>query len=57
MLFSLGNLYVHLKGMGEVTRRVHKENKLRPWLLLLGGVQINTWIWSAVFHTRGASGP
>lgn len=53
MLFSLGNLYIHLKGMEEVRRRVHRDNKLRNWLLMLGMVQVNTWVWSAVFHTRG----
>ncbi|KAL7420742.1 hypothetical protein Q5752_004694 [Cryptotrichosporon argae] len=49
---SLGNLWVNLQGIRECLRRVRRENKLRNWLLVLGAAQVNTWIWSAVFHTR-----
>ena len=52
-MFSLGNLWVHLKGIEEVRRRVHVDNALRNWLLLLGGIQVNTWVWSTIFHSRG----
>lgn len=55
MIFSLGNLYIHLKGLSQVRRRVRKENKLRRWLEALAMIQVNTWFWSAVFHSRGES--
>lgn len=50
---SIGNLWAHWQGIKEVRRRVRGENLLRRWLLALGVIQINTWLWSAVFHTRG----
>lgn len=53
VLMSLGNLYVNLRGLSELRRRVRPENKLRKWLEMAGWAQVNTWIWSAVFHTRG----
>ncbi|ODO07646.1 hypothetical protein L198_01227 [Cryptococcus wingfieldii CBS 7118] len=52
ILMSIGNLYVNLQGVSEVRRRIRPENKLRPWLLAAGYVQVNTWVWSAVFHAR-----
>ncbi|OCF42841.1 hypothetical protein I317_03318 [Kwoniella heveanensis CBS 569] len=52
ILMSLGNLYVNLKGLEQVKRRIRKENRMRGWLNGLGWVQVNTWIWSAVFHAR-----
>ncbi|ORY23943.1 Per1-like-domain-containing protein [Naematelia encephala] len=52
VLMSLANLYVHLRGIAEVGRRVREENRLRGALAALGWVQVNTWVWSAVFHTR-----
>lgn len=53
LLMSLGNLYVNLRGITEIRRRVRSENKLRRWLEVLGWVEVNTWVWSAVFHSRG----
>lgn len=52
-LASLGNLFVNLKGLEQVRRRVRQENGLRRWLEVLAFVQVNTWVWSAVFHCRG----
>ncbi|GFZ43402.1 hypothetical protein JCM24511_01122 [Saitozyma sp. JCM 24511] len=51
-LASLGNLFVNLKGLEQVRRRVRQENGLRRWLEVLAFVQVNTWVWSAVFHCR-----
>lgn len=53
IIMSLGNLWVNLQGVSAVRRRIRSENKLRKWLVTLGFVQVNTWIWSAVFHARG----
>ena len=55
VLMSFGNLYVNIKGILELRRRVRSENLLRRWLELAGWAQINTWIWSIIFHTRGRS--
>ncbi|OCF75469.1 hypothetical protein I204_04325 [Kwoniella mangroviensis CBS 8886] len=52
ILMSLGNLYVNLKGLEQLRRRVRKENGMRNWLSALGWIQVNTWIWSTVFHAR-----
>nr|KIR87548.1 hypothetical protein I308_02493 [Cryptococcus tetragattii IND107] len=52
IIMSLGNLWVNLQGIYSVRRRMRSENKLRKWLVALGFVQVNTWIWSAVFHAR-----
>ncbi|WWC88225.1 uncharacterized protein L201_003130 [Kwoniella dendrophila CBS 6074] len=52
ILCSLGNLYVNYKGLKDLRRRVRKENGMRNWLIALGVIQINTWIWSSVFHAR-----
>ncbi|KAK4684950.1 post-GPI attachment to proteins factor 3, partial [Tremellales sp. Uapishka_1] len=52
VLMSLGNLYVNLQGLVEIRRRVRRENRLRRWLEVFSVIQINTWIWSTVFHSR-----
>jgi hypothetical protein len=55
VLMSIGNLWAHWVGFQEARRRVGRNNKLRKWLFALSFIQMNTWIWSAVFHTRGQS--
>lgn len=57
MIFSAGNGIAHWRGMGEMRRRVPESNPLRPWYLLWGWISLNTWLWSAVFHTRGTFSP
>ncbi|KAL1405221.1 hypothetical protein Q8F55_008846 [Vanrija albida] len=52
VLASLGNLYVHYRGLKRVRRTVRPDNNLRPWLEGLAYIQINTWLWSTVFHAR-----
>jgi hypothetical protein len=53
VILSIGNLLAHWRGLQLVRRRVPRANGLGGWLRLAAGVHINTWIWSAVFHTRG----
>lgn len=57
VLFSLGNLWAHVRGLRAVARAVGDGNALKPWLNAAAYIQINTWVWSAVFHTRGESPP
>ena len=53
VFFSLLNLWVHVRGLRLLRRKLRSGNALRPWVLLLPCIQINTWVWSAVFHSRG----
>ena len=53
VLMSIGNFWAHWQGFKEVRRRVSGDNLMKRWLLALAVIQMNTWIWSAVFHTRG----
>lgn len=55
VLFSLGNLWVHWKGLKMLEKRVPDSNALKPWLKAAAWIQMNTWLWSSVFHTRGES--
>lgn len=55
VLFSLGNLWVHWKGLKMLEKRVPDSNGLKPWLKAAAWIQMNTWLWSSVFHTRGES--
>ncbi|TXT04919.1 hypothetical protein VHUM_04002 [Vanrija humicola] len=52
VLASLGNLVVHYRGLQRVQRTVRAGNNLRPWLESLAYIQINTWLWSTIFHAR-----
>ncbi len=52
VLFSVGNALVHYSALKKIRRRVADTNPLKPWAYALAVVQLNTWIWSAVFHTR-----
>lgn len=57
VLFSLGNAWVHYKGLRKVRTRIKNGTgvHLKGWVMALAIVQMNTWFWSAVFHTRGMS--
>lgn len=55
VLFSLGNLWVHIRGFKALRRRVPRTHPLRSMLLMWSVLSMNMWVWSAVFHTRGAS--
>lgn len=54
VLFSLGNLWIHVKGFKALRKRVPREHPLRSMLLTWSVLSMNAWVWSAVFHTRGA---
>jgi hypothetical protein len=59
VLFSLANGWVHYQGWRKVRRSRVKGGigmgvvGLKRWIEVLAVVQMNTWVWSAVFHTRG----
>ena len=54
VLFSLLNLYGHVDGLRKLQRIKSYSHPMRPYYLLWSWVNINAWIWSAVFHTRGS---
>ncbi|KAI5477829.1 Mn2+ homeostasis protein [Pseudohyphozyma bogoriensis] len=58
VIFSFGNLYFHARGLRHLqsipTRSSHSSLLKRDYMRN-AYVGINTWIWSAVFHTRDVS--
>jgi hypothetical protein len=55
--FSIANLLMHVLGADWLRRGVHPAHPMRPFYLTWAYVSVNAWVWSAVFHTRGASSP
>ncbi|KAK4703249.1 post-GPI attachment to proteins factor 3, partial [Phenoliferia sp. Uapishka_3] len=59
VVFSLANLWAHHTGwmeLGRLNRRTSGNGgTLRHYYRLNALVGINTWVWSAVFHTRDTS--
>lgn len=53
VLFSIGNGWTHYQGLRKVVKRVSDRCGLKKWMIGLALIQMNTWFWSAVFHTRG----
>jgi hypothetical protein len=53
--FSLANLLMHVLGLDWLRRGVHPTHPMRPFYITWAYISVNAWIWSAVFHTRGAS--
>ena len=53
VLFSLLNLYAHIRGGQKLQRRIPRWHPMKPYYLGFTLSNINLWIWSAVFHTRG----
>ena len=53
VLFSLANLYVHVRGMRLLGRKVPLTHPMLNYYTAWSLVNINAWTWSTVFHTRG----
>jgi len=53
--FSFANLLIHVLGADWLRRGMHPTHPMRPFYITWAYVSVNAWIWSAVFHTRGAS--
>lgn len=51
--FSLLNLFIHIRGGLLVRRRMAPGHPMKPYFTLFPVINVNAWIWSAVFHTRG----
>jgi len=53
VLFSLLNLWGHVKGLRAANGLIPETHPMRRYYLGWGLVNVNAWIWSAVFHIRG----
>jgi len=53
VLFSLMNLWAHVRGGRNIRRRIRKGHPMRRYYLGFTAASLNLWIWSSVFHTRG----
>ncbi|KAG0231650.1 hypothetical protein BGW42_008726 [Actinomortierella wolfii] len=52
VLFSLMNGYMHLLAWPMLRKRIPKGYYMRPYYLGYALVGMNTWLWSAVYHSR-----
>lgn len=52
--FSVANLLMHVLGADWLRRGVRPAHPMRPFYLTWAYLSVNAWVWSAVFHTRGA---
>ena len=52
--FSLLNLVFHVKGYSQIQRRIPDSHPMKWYYKIFAFVSMNAWIWSSVFHTRGA---
>ena len=55
-LFSLLNFSAHLKGGLELRRGMSQRHPMKNFYLGFTLANLNLWVWSAVFHTRGEYG-
>ncbi|KAF5390563.1 hypothetical protein D9757_002606 [Collybiopsis confluens] len=55
VLFSVLNLSTHVRGYSQLKRRISPSHPLKRLYLVWSLASMNTWIWSAVFHTRDTS--
>ncbi|KAJ3187707.1 hypothetical protein HDU85_006100 [Gaertneriomyces sp. JEL0708] len=52
VLFSLGNLWMHWNGYRALRKAIPRWFENRAIYRLNALLGVNTWLWSAVFHTR-----
>ena len=52
--FSLLNLWAHAQGVSKIQKKVPESHPMRSYYIVWSIISINAWIWSTVFHTRGA---
>lgn len=52
VLFSLLNLWYHVKGASRIRRYVPDGHPMKRYYLTWAAVSVNAWVWSSVFHTR-----
>jgi hypothetical protein len=52
VLFSLLNGYMHFRAWPKLKRAIPQDYYMRPFYLAYALVNMNTWLWSAVYHSR-----
>lgn len=53
--FSLLNLVFHFKGYSQIQKAIPDTHPMKWYYKGFAFVSMNAWVWSSVFHTRGAS--
>ena len=53
VVFSLMNFAAHYFGLKHVRAMIPEGHPMKQYIIIWGNMGLNTWIWSAVFHTRG----
>jgi len=53
MFFSILNLWAHVRGGRRLQKRIQEGHPMRPYYLGFTLINVNVWIWSTIFHTRG----
>lgn len=53
--FSLLNFWAHARGAQRLRKSVPDGHPMKKYWTRWAFLSMNAWIWSAVFHTRGAS--
>lgn len=54
VVFSLLNFWVHASGARRLRKSVPDGHPMKKYYIRWAFLSMNAWIWSAVFHTRGA---
>ncbi|KAI1813127.1 Per1-like-domain-containing protein [Poronia punctata] len=52
VLFSLGNLWVHRRGLSKLHANLPPNSPMRKFYTIFAYLGIATWVFSSVFHTR-----
>ncbi|CCA74371.1 related to PER1 protein, involved in manganese homeostasis [Serendipita indica DSM 11827] len=52
VLFSVLNLWAHLRGSNKLRRGIARNHPMRPYYNWFTVVNVNLWFWSCVYHTR-----
>jgi len=55
VFFSLANFVAHLRGGLKLQRELERGHPMKSYYLGFTLSNLNLWIWSAIFHTRGWS--
>ena len=52
--FSLFSLVFHVKGYSQIQNAIPNAHPMKWYYKMFAFVSMNAWVWSSVFHTRGA---
>ncbi|PVF95373.1 Per1-like protein [Serendipita vermifera] len=52
VFFSLLNLWAHVQGGRKIRKRINNHHPMKSFYVAFTYININTWVWSTIFHTR-----